>query len=154
MANDMATYMEVWPVAADHAGIWLLSGADAWRSAIPLQSDTDPQGEVELLLAGHGVTAPQMLHSTSWRADLPRLILTYIAVIDAGPAVRATWPQALPVSLDLPGAVGKPFPHGPAEAPTVRAVDVLRPAPGAGRDVPAHRRRLTLSGTAGRAPPP
>lgn len=129
MANDMQVMTEVWPLAADEAGIWLLSGAEAWvlgLAGMPVQTDSDPHGDTELILQAKGVRKDDVLflHSTSWRVDLPRLIVTYVAVVDAGPAVRARWPQALPVSLEFAGQV-RPKPHGPADRPTGVADDAV-----------------------------
>lgn len=125
MANDMPVVVEVWPLAADEAAIWLLSGAEAWCTDSPVQSDSDPHGDVELLLARYGAAGDTVLmHSTSWRTDLPRLVVTYVAVVDAGEAVRARWPQALPVSVEFAGWV-RPKPHGPAERPTDVADDAV-----------------------------
>ena len=31
MGELMTVTVEVWPVSADEAGIWLVSGGDAWR---------------------------------------------------------------------------------------------------------------------------
>lgn len=125
MANDMQVIVEVWPVAADEAGVWLASGAQAWRSDLPIQSDADPHGEVELMLATHGAAFDTLLlHSTSWRTDVPRLVLTYVAVLNAGSAVRARWPEALPVSLAFADTV-HPAPHAPTESPVVAEDAVL-----------------------------
>jgi hypothetical protein len=125
MANDMPIMVEVWPLAADEAGIWLVSGGEAWCTNTPVQSDSDPHGDVELLLAMRGAGPDTvLLHSTSWRTDLPRLVVTYVAVVNAGPAVRVRWPLALPVSLEFAGQV-RPKPHGPAERPTDVADDAV-----------------------------
>jgi hypothetical protein len=125
MANEMPVVVEVWPVAADEAGLWLASGAGPWRADSPVPSDSDPHGEVELLLAMRGALGDvALLHSTSWRTDVPRLVLTYVAVVDAGAAVRVRWPEALPVSLEFADTV-RPAPHGPTESPTVAEDAVL-----------------------------
>jgi hypothetical protein len=125
MANDMPVIAEVWPVAADEAGVWLVSGPGAWTSDLPIQSDSDPHGEVELMLASRGAAFDTvLLHSTSWRTDVPRLVLTYMAVLNAGAAVRARWPQALPVSLEFADTV-RPAPHAPTESPVVAEDAVL-----------------------------
>lgn len=126
MANNMPVEVEVWPVAADTAGLWLVSGDGPWASWEPVQSDSEPHADVELLLASHGAVFDTLLvHSTSWRTDLPRLILTYVAVVNAGDPVRIRWSEALPISLQFATAVGRPPTHGAAEAPLVRNADVL-----------------------------
>ena len=120
--EHMGVIVEVWPVAADQTGIWLLSGQDALRSdRIP--SDSEPHWEVENLL-GYGEKAA-LLHSTSWRIDGPRIVLTHMAVIATADLVRADWPGAMPIAAELLPTVGNPAPHGAAEVPAPRYVDVL-----------------------------
>lgn len=129
MAEPMTTWVEVWPLAADQVGIWLLSGDDAWRGSLPVMADSEPHFEVEQILAEHQVGHDvALLHSTSWRVDGPRVILTYVAVVQAGgieALVRDRWTDALPVSLDLADAVGRPNAHAPSAAPAPRYIDVL-----------------------------
>ena len=52
--EKMGITVEVWPLAADKAGIWLLSGGDAWRYG-PVWGDGDVHDEVERLLFDHGI---------------------------------------------------------------------------------------------------
>jgi hypothetical protein len=126
MNEPMTTRVEVWPVAADSAGIWLLSGDDAWRPDLPIPADSEPHAEVELALAIHDATeGVALLHSTSWRVDGPSVILTYVAVIRPRGLVLDEWPDANPVSAELADAVGRPPTHGPTEVPTPRYIDVL-----------------------------
>ena len=125
MANDMAVIPEVWPVAADRVGIWLVSGDDAWRT-MAVASDSEPHFEIELELMARGVRGQlAMMHSTSWRIDGPRLIVTYMAVLQAEDLVKGIWPSARPVTAKLLDAVGKPPAHAPDEAPAPRYIDVL-----------------------------
>jgi hypothetical protein len=42
MSEPMAVRLEIWPVSADKTGIWLVSGDDAWRPALPVMADTEP----------------------------------------------------------------------------------------------------------------
>ncbi|MFC7650295.1 hypothetical protein ACFQX6_65735 [Streptosporangium lutulentum] len=121
--------VEVWPVAADKFGIWLVSPeGDAWRSE-PITSDTEPHKTVEHLLdARHEFNRVRLLHSTSWRTEQDSIVLTYIAVLGGHGSheyVPDIWPQARPLSLGLAEQVGKPIPHGPTEPPTPRYIDVL-----------------------------
>ena len=115
------------PVAADSEGLWLVSGVGPWRPTLPIPGDSEPHAEVELALTSNGVNLSDvpLLHSTSWRTDHPHIVLTYLAVVRKPGWVRENWPQAEPISPRLPGAVGKPLPHGAAEPPQVRDVDVL-----------------------------
>ncbi|MFI0794852.1 hypothetical protein ACH4OY_19505 [Micromonospora rubida] len=53
------------------------------------------------------------------------MILTYMAVIESTGLVRDRWPSALPVSLDLAEAVGKPPTNAANQPPAPRYVDVL-----------------------------
>jgi hypothetical protein len=124
MSEHMGAVVEVWPVAADEIGIWLASGGDAWRSP-RIPADSEPHFEVESLLLAQGMGDVTLLHSTSWRADGPTIVLTYIAVLPVDGLVRERWAGALPVSEDLLPTVGNPPPHGASEIPIPRYVDVL-----------------------------
>jgi hypothetical protein len=137
MPELMTVTVEVWPLAADEAGIWLLSNGDAWRFG-PVEAASDVHYEVELLLFQHGIDPgdavfirlpadtprTDVLHSTSWRPQGPTIVLTYMAVVKAGGYVRERWPAAAPLTAALPAAVGKAPPHGAAEVPVPRLVDV------------------------------
>ena len=126
MLEPMTVTVEVWPVTADEAGLWLISGGDAWRYG-PVVADSDVHYEVESLLADHdlGSDDTAALHSTSWRPDGPSVVLTYMAVITVSGFARVRWAPALPVTPALADAVGKPPTHAAAEAPVPRYVDVL-----------------------------
>lgn len=125
MAENMPIIPEVWPVATDRAGLWLVSGDDAWRTSA-VASDSEPHFELELELMGRGVRdRVTMMHSTSWRIDGPRMIVTYMAVVQASDLVRGLWPQARPITAKLLDAVGKPPTHDPTEPPAPRYIDVL-----------------------------
>jgi hypothetical protein len=137
MGELMTVTVEVWPVAADEAGIWLISGGDAWRFG-PVEAASDVHYEIELLLFQHGVDpgdavflplgagAPRTraLHMTSGRPQGPTYVLTYMAVVDVPGYALETWPDAAPITAALPAAVGKAPPHGAAEVPVPRWVDV------------------------------
>lgn len=113
---------EVWAVAADHAGIWLLG---RWPSE-PITQDSDEHTAAEFELITHGAFAEtKLLHSTSWRSDGPAMVTTYLAVVDCPGPVRGHWPDALPVSLALAEIVGRPPTHGPLEPPRVPYYHVL-----------------------------
>jgi hypothetical protein len=138
MPELMTVTVEVWPLAADEAGIWLLSNGDAWRFG-PVEATSDVHYEVELLLFHHGIDPgdavfislpadtprTDVIHSTSWRPDGPTIVLTYMAVVKAEGYVRERWPAAMSVTAALAAAVGKAPPHGAAEVPVPRVVDVL-----------------------------
>ena len=117
--------VEVWPVTADPAGLWLLSGSDALRSG-PVKASGDAHGEAEALLEGYGaLDGLRLLHSTSWRSDGESVVLTYIAVVGCSDLATAMWPEASPISPAVPEAVGKPYPADPAGPPVPRYIDVL-----------------------------
>jgi len=122
--ENMNVAVECWPCAADSDAIWLVSGSDSWRSP-PVAADSDCHFEVELLLAGHDASRPTLLHSTSWRPEQSTIVLTYVAVLPCDGLVLERWPGAVPVLHKLFSAVGKPYPHGAAEVPMPRRVDVL-----------------------------
>jgi len=126
MAEPMQVYPEIWPIAADPVGIWLVSGTDAWRPRTPVMADGEPHADVELVLSEHNDRdATALLHSTSWRVDGPHLIVTYLAVLDRPGLVRDHWPNALPISVNMATAVGKPPTHAADQPPAPRHIDVL-----------------------------
>lgn len=126
MLEPMTVVAEVWPVAADRTGLWLISGGDALRSDA-VMADGDVHFEVEMLLAEHGIQATDtaVIHSTSWRPDGPAVVLTYMTVIRTEGAVRERWPSAQPITAELAEAVGKPPTHAANEVPVPRYIDVL-----------------------------
>jgi hypothetical protein len=125
MADHMGVRVELWVVAADQAGIWLVSGDDAWRSD-RISADEDIHAEVELLAYGQAPDlALSVIHSTSWRQDGPGVVLTYIAIAQAGEFVQDRFPAAVPITTELLELVGRPYPHDAAQAPTPRHLDVL-----------------------------
>jgi hypothetical protein len=138
MPELMTVTVEVWPLVADETGIWLVSDGDAWRYG-PVEADSDVHYEVELLLLHHDIDPDdavfirlpaetprvEVIHSTSWRPDGPTIVLTYVAVVKAAGYVRERWPNAVSVSAALAAAVGSAPPHGAAQVPVPRVVDVL-----------------------------
>lgn len=128
MTNEyMATRVEIYALAADEGGLWSLGGLKTIGTGLPIPADSEPHAEVELALAQAGLTDADVLalHSTSWRAEGTFVVLTYMAVVDLRGPARERFPEALPVTLEVAGKVGKPIPHHPAEAPTPRYIDVL-----------------------------
>lgn len=125
MGEPMAAHVEVWPLAADRHGIWLLSGGDAWRDG-PVPADSDPLFEAEMLVHHHDPAMHLgLLHSTSWRPDGPLVILTWVGIAETDGLVVDRWPDALPVTAELYDKVGRPFTHAANEPPTPRDIDVL-----------------------------
>lgn len=125
MCGLLNVQVETWPVAADVAGCWLLSGQAALMCA-PVSQDSDPQFEVETSLVDVDPRPPAIIHSTSWRPNGPHVILTYIAVFDAHDLpVAEVWPKALPISRALLEVVGAPATNAANAAPAPRDVDVL-----------------------------
>lgn len=127
--DRLGVRVEVWPVAADQFGIWLVSEeADAWRSDY-VPAESEPHRAVEQLLdERHQFNHVQLLHSTSWRTDRDAVVLTYVAVLgghESHEFVLDVWPHARPLTVDTAQAVGKTLPHGPIDPPTPRYIDVL-----------------------------
>lgn len=124
----MSIYVEVFPIMADAAGVWLLD-EDAWRSATPVPADSDAHAEVILLLAQHGLHEGDghlmEIHSTSWRQDGPRMWLTWYAAVDCPGPVIEHWPNAQPIDVNLAQHLGRAPEHGPLEQPAPRDWDVL-----------------------------
>jgi hypothetical protein len=125
MTEQMGVRVELWILAADEAGLWLVNGNDAWRSD-PIPADSKPQAEVELLSYDH---APDLtlsvIHSTSWRYEDPHIILTFVGIAQAGEFAAADWPDAKPITPQLVDDAGKPLPHVPDGEPVPRPIDVL-----------------------------
>lgn len=126
MAENMPVIAEGWVVAADRVGLWLVSGDGAWGTA-PVPSDSGPHFELELELFNHGITRDQvaLMHSTSWRADGPQLIVTYMVVVRASDLVRGCWRNARPITVKAAGKVGAPRTHAPADPPEPSDFHVL-----------------------------
>jgi hypothetical protein len=125
MSEPMTVRVEVWPVVADEVGLWLVSGGDAWRSDA-VMADSEPHAEVELLLWENGASGKvELIHSTSWRADGPSTVLTYMVIFNNEGLARDDWPAALPIGLDLATVVGRPPTHAAVDAPAPRYIDVL-----------------------------
>jgi hypothetical protein len=125
VAEPMAVWDEVWPVALDGSGVWLLD--DPRDQEMQVFSDDEPQAVAETRLHLLGMLDHLIaLHSTSWRVDGQRLITSWIAVI-AVPTdyVRQVYPKAMPLSTSVLDLVGHPIPHGATEPPTPRDLDVL-----------------------------
>lgn len=129
----MGVLLEVWGVAADRHGLWLVSGhgddvgADAWRPGMHLGADEDVHHSVELVLAQFARRKPEVIHSSSWRQDPDGggLILTYMTVFRPVGRVLSSWPTAHPITADLAALVDKPWAHGPVDKPLPRWFDVL-----------------------------
>ena len=127
MTENMAVIPEVWPVAADRAGIWLISGMTPWYMA-PVPADSEPHFEIELDLMARGTRdRVALMHSTSWRVDyqLGGLVATYMVVMEADDLVPGIWPGAVPVTLAALEKVGKPASHAADEAPSPSHFHVL-----------------------------
>ncbi len=126
MAENMPVIAEGWVVAADQAGLWLVSGNGAWSTA-PVPSDSGPHFELELELFKHGIVGDKiaLMHSTSWRADGPHLIVTYMVVVKADDLVRGIWRDARPITVKAAGKVGAPRTHAPTEPPEPSDFHVL-----------------------------
>lgn len=125
MSERTEVRVEVWPVSADPAGIWLISGDDAWRSDAILKGSDPHTAVTDVLKENNAASDVKLLHSTSWRADESAVVLTYMAVIDCSEFARDQWPKSLPISPALLDAVGKPIEVEATEAPIPRYIDVL-----------------------------
>jgi len=126
MAENMPVIVEGWVVAADRTGLWLASGGDAWRTG-PVPSDSGPHAELELELSAHGIGPDRiaLMHSTSWRADGPHLIVTYMVAVTPDDLVRGIWRDALPITAGAAEAVGPARTHAADEPPEPSDFHVL-----------------------------
>lgn len=112
---------EIWPVAADERGLWLLSGTWPWAS-LPFADDTSFNAEFQGELISRGAVAALGPHGTSCRIDGPSLVCAAVAVIDCIGPVRASWPEAEPIPVErIVAEVGKPPTH-----PANRVPDEIR----------------------------
>lgn len=116
--------VEVWPVVADEAGLWLISGEAPWTSGnVPY--DLGPHEEVRLLIEDHEVEDRlKLFHSTSWRSGAGHVTLSYVAALEASSA-QERWPDAWRVTPQLSTIFGRPKPTPPVGRPEPRPVDVL-----------------------------
>lgn len=117
---------EIWPLAADQQGIWLVSGDWPWLT-LPFADDTSFNAEFECALLEHGATAVLGPHGTSCRIDGPSLICSAVAVLNEIGPVRASWPNAKPIPVErIVAEVGKPPTHPANRVPDkVRQWDAL-----------------------------
>ena len=130
--RPMVVETEVWPVAADQTGLWLLEPTGAWPCT-PVMDDREPYDDARLELIRKQCWAQtRALHSTSWRVEHAAstgrnyLVVTCLAVIDYPGLVRERWPEAIPITREAADAeLGQVPTHGATEAPTVRHFDVL-----------------------------
>lgn len=133
--EHMGFEVEVYPVAANDAGFRLLSGEHPWSTQDLVRADSRVHWEVLGRLAEHGLdgedaTQVPVIHSTSWRPHerYPRLVIVYVVAVNAGPDVIDRWPESAAISHRLLERHGAPVdfdPHGAAEEPIPRAMDVL-----------------------------
>lgn len=132
MQTAMLSYPEVWPLGADEAGLWLLSGETGpWPGEyISAKSDPSTLAELELIRNGINIGAT-LLHSTSWRIDYDADVdqnfgvYTFMAVVPIDGLVLDRWPDALPITTELADQAGRAPRHGLTELPEVRHWDVL-----------------------------
>lgn len=123
----MGIRIELWVAAADSTGIWLVNDDGEALASDRLDADHEVHADVLDLASASGLPGPllDVVHSPSWRQEGPGVILTYIAVASAPEHVQDYWPRALPVTPELLGATGRPWPHAAAAPPVNRYVDVL-----------------------------
>lgn len=126
MSEHMGAIIELWVVAADRTGIWVLNrGAEPWYTD-RIMADQFVHSEVELLACEHAISqALPVIHSTSWRQEGPHIVLTYLAIADAGPFVQDAWPDAVPLTAEVLNDVGHAIPHAANTPPLNRTFDVL-----------------------------
>jgi hypothetical protein len=101
--------IEILPVTVSRGAVAGLHPPDvpSWQVACP--SDSDPGPVVVTALRARGLR-PSVVHSTSWRHQDGRLVLTYIAALDADPPATAGLVARAPVAgaLARGGAITAP----------------------------------------------
>ena len=98
----MSLLVEILPVVLSGGSILTLRPPDAasWQVAFP--SGFDPGPVVVAALGSRGLR-PAVVHSTSWRHEDGRLVLTYVAVLAGAPPAAAR----LVAHLVPPGALAR-----------------------------------------------
>jgi hypothetical protein len=126
MSNDLPTVIEMFPLAANQAAPWLLSGRGPLISD-HVQSDVGKYGTAEQTAQWFLKAPLTVLHQTSSRDAKNVGVETWVAVPDI-PAedILDRFPLAEPITPEMLEVVGRPFPHLPAEPPLNRTVDVLQ----------------------------
>lgn len=123
MIEYQRVVVEVWRVAADRTGLWLLGGDADVSDPIPQASNAHFEVVNTLADARHRMVEGRLqdvplIHSTSWREDGPWTILTYVAVADVGDdLVLDRYPDALPITGELITELGPPPQHAANERP-------------------------------------
>lgn len=104
----MSLLVEILPVVLGTGAIRSLRppGGASWQVAFP--SGADPAPVVAAALSSRGLR-PVVVHSTSWRHEDGRLVLTYIAVLAAEPPA-ATGLVARPLAPGAPARGGATTP--------------------------------------------
>ena len=146
MCGTMGVRAEVFPVAADPAGLYDLAGKEfSWESGV-IQADSTIHWAVWETLRENSIPDPWVmeLHSTeitepgaawpsapgpqytSWRQTEAAIFTTYVAAIrPPGQYVLDTWPDAEPISRALADVIDRPPSHEPTARPVPRNGDVL-----------------------------
>ena len=115
---------QVFPIAADRQGIWLLSGEWPWSTAAIAETITIHEAVQESLMQrGIPLADVPLLHQTSCMDVGPVEVNTYLAVVRCEGPVLRHFPQAEPASRTLAAELGPPPTHGSAEAPDPRVWD-------------------------------
>ena len=111
----MSLLVEILPVVLSAGSIQSLRppGAASWQ--VGFAPGADPGPIVAAALASRGLR-PSVVHSTSWRHEDGRLVLTYIAVLAAGPPPAAGL-------VARPASPGAPARGGPTTPPVILDVD-------------------------------
>jgi hypothetical protein len=116
---------EVWAVAADEAGLWLVSPGGPWAS-LPIVRGDGPHDAAIRELQTRGLYRRGMLvHQSSSRTDGPAQVTTWMALVPGREPVPARFPDARPVSPVLAEIAGPPPTHAPDELPVFALWHVL-----------------------------
>ena len=94
-ADFVAQTLEVFPVCVGREGLTHLRPIHGASLRLPLGVGRDP-AELVLAAVARYDLAPMVVHSTSWRSEPGRVILTYIAAVES-PAVDNPFLAAEPV---------------------------------------------------------
>ena len=105
---------EILPLFPNAGRIWLLRPRDVGSWMVDAPARRDPHEVVESALRLHGLTS-RVIHSTSWRLESERLVLTYLVMLSRPSSSVPGFEQVVVRRTDLARA-------GPYRAP--RSIDI------------------------------
>lgn len=101
--------VEVWALAVDDFGAYLVSGDQAWAAGMPVQVGGSPDLDAEDLLREYDVWQQTLyLHPSHFRMTRDGLVVAYTVMLRTSGPVRNRWSQAVSLAAVQTGAVALP----------------------------------------------